>query len=70
MSREMRYLAYAVEYYRNAKGLTGAQLERLFTKHGVCQLILDNYFLYHIESPDLMVADVDCFIRTGRVLDA
>lgn len=66
MSREMRYLAFAVEYYRNAKGLTGAQLEKLFARHGVYQRILDNYFLYHIESPDLMVADIDRYVETGE----
>ena len=68
MSKETRYLVFAIEYYRNKKGLSGAQVAELFGAHGIYQLIRDNYFLYHIESPDHMVADVDRFIACGSVL--
>lgn len=42
----------------------------MFAKHDVFNLVLENYFLYHIESPDSMVADIDHFIETGRVIEA
>lgn len=38
----------------------------LFKTHGLSQYVLDNYYLFHIESPDLMVADIDTFVATGK----
>lgn len=70
MSGELRYLVFAIEHYRQAKGLTGAEVAALFSENGVYQLIEDNYFLYHIESPDNMVADVDHYLATGSTLYA
>lgn len=66
MSREMRFLVFAIEYYRQAKGLSGPEVAELFRKKGLSQYVLDNYFLYHIESPDLMVADIDRYVATGK----
>ena len=68
MSNELKYLAYAMENYRRKKGLSGPEAARLLDEHGLYQLIVENYFLYHIESSDNMVADLDEFIATGRVL--
>ncbi len=68
MSNELKYLAYAVEYHRRKKGLSGPEVARLFSEYDLYQLVIDNYFLYHIESPDNMVADLDEYIATGEVL--
>ena len=51
---------------RKAKGLTGPEVAALFREKGLSQYVLDNYFLYHIESPDLMVADIDRYVETGE----
>jgi 2-polyprenyl-3-methyl-5-hydroxy-6-metoxy-1,4-benzoquinol methylase len=59
MSKENEFLIFAVEYYRNAKNLTGQQVAELLAAHDVYRMILDNYFLYHIESPDSFVAEID-----------
>jgi len=66
MSRENEFLIFAVEYYRNRKNLTGRQLTELFSKHGIYRMILDNYFLYHIESPEHFVAEIDVAIGAVR----
>ena len=68
MTAELRYLAFAAEYYRNKRGLSGVELADLFTEHGIYRFIMDNYYLYHIESPDHMVADIDHYIATGQTL--
>ena len=68
MSKQLRYLVFAAEYYRNRHGLSGSELADLFSAHGIYQLIMDNYYLYHIESPENMVADIDHFIATGQVI--
>ena len=62
MSKEMRFLVFAIEYYRQA----GPEVAALFREKGLSQYVLDNYFLYHIESPDLMVADIDRYVETGE----
>jgi len=59
MSRENEFLIFAVGYYRNKKNLTGQQIAELFSKHGIYQMIVNNYFLYHIESPEHFVAEID-----------
>ena len=70
MTRELVFLAYAMERYRQAKGLTPAQVADVFRNGGLSQLVLDNYYLYHIESPAHMVADLDSYLLTGKPLDA
>ena len=65
MSKEMRFLVFAIEHYRQAKGLTVRRWRLSFREKGLSQYVLDNYFLYHIESPDLMVADIDRYVETG-----
>ena len=66
MSKEMRFLVFAIEHYRQAKGLTGPEVAALFREKGLSQYVLDNYFIYHIESPDLMVTDIDRYVETGE----
>lgn len=68
MSKEMKFLVFAIEYYRQAKGLTGPEVAELFSSRGLSQAVLTNYYLYHIESPDLMVADLDHYLETGEFL--
>lgn len=70
MSDELEYLAFAMEKYRQAKGLTPLETATLFREKGLSQRVLDNYYLYHIESPAHMIADLDSYLATGRPLDA
>ncbi|MDR2581214.1 MAG: DUF3791 domain-containing protein [Fibromonadaceae bacterium] len=59
MSKENEFLIFAIEYYRNKKKMTGLQIAELFSKFDIYQMIKDNYFLYHIESPEHFVAEID-----------
>ena len=68
MTEQMRFLVFAAEYYRQSRGLSGRELADLFSERGIYQLILDNYYLYHIESPENMAADIDHCLATGSVL--
>jgi hypothetical protein len=67
MSRESKFLIFAIEYYRNKHGLSGAAVTDLFEKHNIYQMITDNYFLYHIESPDNFVQEIDDTIAAGKI---
>ena len=69
MSAELEFLVFAMERYREAKGLSPAEVARLFRERGLSQLVLDNYYLYHIESPAHMIADLDSYLATGGPVD-
>ena len=70
MSAELEFLAFAMERYREAKGLSPAEVASLFRERGLSQVVLDNYYLYHIESPAHMIADLDSYLATGGLVDA
>lgn len=69
MTDELAYLAFAMEKYRTAKGITPAEVAKVFCDEGLSRIVLDNYYLYHIESPDHMIADLDQYRATGTLLD-
>jgi hypothetical protein len=62
MSAEERFLVFALEQYRSKRGLTGAEAAQLFRKHNIYDLIMQNYFLYHIESPEHFIQEIDAAI--------
>ena len=62
MSKENRFLIFVVEYYRNKKNLSGREIIELFDKHNVWDFARKSYFLWHIESPDNFVLEIDDFI--------
>jgi len=59
MSKENRFLIFVIEYYRNKKNLTGREIIDLFDKHNIWDLAKKSYFLWHIESPDNFVREID-----------
>jgi len=59
MSRENKFLVFVMEYYRNKKELSGRALVDLFDRHNIWELARKSYFLWHIESPENFVRDID-----------
>jgi hypothetical protein len=59
MSRENEFLIFVMEYYRNKKELSGKALVALFDRHNIWELAQKSYFLWHIESPENFVRDID-----------
>lgn len=60
--KEIRFIAYCVELFKSAKGLTGAEVSDIFTKHGVWDYIYDCYGALHVTSPSCTVEDISSFI--------
>lgn len=69
MSAELEYLAFAMEKYRQAKGMSPAEVAKLFHDAGLTQRVLENYYLYHIEASANMIADLDSYLESGRPRD-
>lgn len=49
--------------------MTPAEVARVFRDSDLSQVVLDNYYLYHIESPAHMIADLDSYRTCGKPLD-
>jgi len=63
VSEEIRFLVFATEYYRIKRGLSGKNLATMFEEHDIYKMIIDNYFIYHIESPDHFVKEIDAVLQ-------
>lgn len=61
MSKENRFLIFVLEYYRNRKNLSGRDVVALFDKYNVWALSKKSYFLWHIESPENFVCEIDAY---------
>ena len=59
MSRENEFLIFVMEYYRNRKKLSGGELVALFDKYDIWELARKSYFIWHIESPENFVQEID-----------
>ncbi|MDR2585468.1 MAG: DUF3791 domain-containing protein [Prevotellaceae bacterium] len=62
MSKESQFLVFVVEYYRNKKQLTGKEVISLFDKYHIWELAKKSYFIWHIETPENFVQEIDDFI--------
>ena len=63
MSKENRFLIFVVEYYRNRKKLSGKDVINLFDKYNIWDLAKKSYFLWHIESPENFVQEIDSCVN-------
>jgi len=59
MSKENRFLIFVVEYYRNRKKMSGKDVINLFDKYNIWDLAKKSYFLWHIESPENFIQEID-----------
>ena len=66
MSKENNFLVFVVEYYKNKKNMLGKEVIELFDKFNVWELSRKSYFLWHIESPNNFVEEIDELINSAR----
>ena len=59
MSKENKFLIFVVEYYRNRKKLSGKEVIALFDEYNVWDFAKKSYFVWHIESPENFVQEID-----------
>ena len=58
------YAVYIVEAYRRAKGLSGAEVARLFDATDAFRFLEECGDTLHCQSDEATIADIDDFIRT------
>jgi hypothetical protein len=62
MSKENKFLIFVIEYYRNKKNLSGNDVISFFDKYNIWEFAKKSYFLWHIESPDNFVQEIDNYV--------
>jgi hypothetical protein len=68
MNKENSFLVFVVEYYRNKKKLSGREIIALFDEHNIWDLAKKSYFLWHVESPENFVKEIDHFVSFQKIL--
>jgi len=63
VKKESKFLIFVTEYYRNKKKLSGKEVAALFNKHNIWNLAKKSYFVWHIETPNNFVKEIDDKIK-------
>ncbi len=66
MSKELPFLVFCVEEYKNKKHLSGKAVADLFSKYAVCEYILSYYEALHTTGTQYIVDDIDRYIGANR----
>ncbi len=62
MSKELPFMVYCIEEYKNQKGMTGKEVISLFNKYSVLEYIQDFYEVLHTTGSKYIVNDIDLYI--------
>ena len=64
MSRESDFLIYCMERYRHFKGLSGADVARLFDEYGIYGYVTRYFEALHTMGDRCIVQDIDDYISS------
>ncbi len=64
MNKELQFIIYCIEEYKNAKNLTGKEIINLFEKYHLYEYIKDFYEVLHLTGPKYIVEDIDLYIKS------
>ena len=62
MSKEVTFLIYCIEVYKNAKDLNGRQVMALFDKYNVIEYVISYFEALHTTGERYIVDDIDLYI--------
>ena len=66
MSKEVKFLIYCIEIYKNAKELSGKQAMALFDKYHVLEYIINYFEALHTTGERYIVNDIDLYIEARQ----
>ena len=64
MSKELPYIVFCIEEYKNQKNLSGEEVILLFDKYKVFNYIRTFYGALHTTVPKYIVNDIDLYIKS------
>lgn len=66
MSKELKYLIFAIEEYKTAYGLSGREVYDIFRKYDFFSYIIDLYELLHIEGTQHLLENLAEYQKTRK----
>lgn len=64
------FVAFCIEEYGAAKGMTGEQAQDLFSKYGVTDYLSECFEPLHTQSRQWLLAEIDEFIKIRKEKEA
>ncbi len=64
MSKELPFIVFCIEEYKNQKNLSGEEVILLFDKYKVFNYIRTFYGALHTTGPKYIVNDIDLYIKS------
>lgn len=65
MTKELRYLIFAIEEYKKAYNLSGKEVYEVFTKYDFFSYIVELYELLHIQGQQYLFNELEKY-RVGQ----
>lgn len=62
MSKELPFLIYCIEEYKNYKNLSGKEVLDLFNRYSVCEYIIEFYPALHTTGSKYIIDDIESYI--------
>jgi len=66
MCDNIKFIAYCMEEYKAAKGITGKEVITLFKKHNIIDYIVTCYGALHTMGGLAIAEDIDSLIENGK----
>lgn len=73
MSEDQRYsedvayfVAFCIEIYKNANGMTGGDVSHLFAETGLTEFLVDNFQSIHSQSPQWILEEINEYLSTRQ----
>lgn len=63
MHKTLYFLVFCVEEYKNAHGLSGAEVVQMFDRYGVFSYLQDGYEALHTMGTKYIMDDIDDFMQ-------
>ena len=64
MSKELPFIIFCIEEYKNQKHMSGRDVMDLFNRYSVCDYIRSFYEVLHTTGNKYIVNDIDLYIKS------
>lgn len=64
MSKELPFIIYCIEEYKNQKNMSGKDVLLLFNRYSVCDYIRAFYEVLHTTGSKYIVNDIDLYLKS------
>lgn len=60
------FVSFCIELYKNANGMSGNDISRLFTKTGLTDFLVNNFQPIHSQSPQWILEEINEYLSTQK----